>query len=91
MRLERPLSTSSSWRGAKAAGVLREDIDANDLTYVFEQLSCLKAPTPQRTAELRSRYLALHLDALRAPGHTPLPGPPPTDKEVASRWRARPR
>ena len=53
---------------AKAAGHLRDDIDASDLTYVFEQLSCLTAPTAQRTAELRSRYLALHLGALRALG-----------------------
>jgi AcrR family transcriptional regulator len=75
---------------AKAAGVLREDIDANDLTYVFEQLTCLSAPTPRRTGELRARYLALHLDAMRAPGGTPLPGPPPTTREVAARWRARP-
>ncbi len=71
----------------QAAGLLRDDVDANDLTYVFEQLSCLNAPTAQRTAELRSRYLALHLDALRAPGRTPLPGPPPTATEVADRWR----
>ena len=75
----------------KAAGLLREDIDANDLTYVFEQLSCLHASTPQRTAQQRSRYLALHLDALWAPGRTPLPGPPPTAREVAARWQARPR
>jgi len=75
---------------AKAAGVLRDDVDANDLTYVFEQVSCLQAPTPRRTAQLRSRYLALHLDALRAPGHTPLPGPAPTAKDVAARWRTRP-
>jgi AcrR family transcriptional regulator len=75
---------------AKAADVLRDDVDANDLTYVFEQVSCLQAPTPRRTAQLRSRYLALHLDALRAPGHTPLPGPAPTAKEVAARWRAPP-
>ena len=75
---------------AKAAGALRDDVDANDLTYVFEQVSCLQAPTQRRTAQLRSRYLALHLDALRAPGHTPLPGPAPTAKEVAARWRTRP-
>ena len=73
----------------KAAGLLRKDLDANDLTYVFEQLSCLNFPTPQRNAaQLRSRYLALHLPA--GPRRTPLPGPPPTAKEVAARWQAWP-
>jgi AcrR family transcriptional regulator len=71
----------------QAAGTLRDDIDANDLSYVFEQVSCLKAPTPERTTELRARYLTLHLDALRAPGSTPLPGPPPSDDDVSARWR----
>jgi AcrR family transcriptional regulator len=74
----------------QAAGLLRKDIDADDLTYIFEQVSSLKAPTAERTAELRARYLALHLDALRAPGRTPLPGPPPTSEEVTARWQQRP-
>jgi AcrR family transcriptional regulator len=74
---------------AQAAGALRDDLDPNDLSYVFEQVSSLKAPTPQRTVELRARYLALHLDALRAPGRTPLPGPPPSDDDISARWRTR--
>jgi AcrR family transcriptional regulator len=71
---------------AQAAGVLREDIDREDLTYIFEQVSSLQGSTPERTAQLRARYLVLHLDALRAPGHTPLPGPPPTSDEQHARW-----
>jgi AcrR family transcriptional regulator len=71
----------------QAAGALRDDLDPNDLSYVFEQVSCLKAPTSQRTVELRARYLALHLDALRAPGRTLLPGPPPSDDDISARWR----
>jgi AcrR family transcriptional regulator len=73
----------------QAAGALRDDVDPNDLSYVFEQVSCLKATSPERTAELRARYLTLHLDALRAPGRTPLPGPPPSDDDVSARWRPR--
>jgi AcrR family transcriptional regulator len=73
----------------QAAGALRGDVDPNDLSYIFEQVSCLRAPTPERTTELRSRYLTLHLDALRAPGRTPLPGPPPSDDDVRARWRPR--
>jgi AcrR family transcriptional regulator len=71
---------------AQAAGVLREDVTADDLSHVFEQIAGVTGPTPERTAQLRARYLALHLDALRAPGRTPLPGPPPTSEEQRARW-----
>jgi AcrR family transcriptional regulator len=71
---------------AHAAGVLRADVTAEDLTYIFEQVSSLRGPTRQRTAQLRARFLTLHLDSLRAPGHTPLPGPPPTADEQHARW-----
>jgi len=71
---------------AQAAGVLREDVTADDLTYVFEQVAGIRGATPERTAELRARYLVLHLDALRAPGHTRLPGPAPTSEEQHARW-----
>jgi len=71
---------------AHAAGVLRRDVTAEDLTYIFEQVSSLHGPTPERTAQLRTRFLTLHLDSLRAPGHTPLPGPLPTADEQHARW-----
>jgi AcrR family transcriptional regulator len=71
----------------KAAGVLRADLDPEDLSFIFEQLSNVKGATPRRTAQLRARYLALHLDALRAPGRIPLPGPPPTAREQHARWQ----
>ena len=71
---------------AHAAGVLRPDVTGEDLTYIFEQVSSLHGPTPERTAQLRARFLTLHLDSLRAPGHTRLPGPPPTADEQHARW-----
>jgi AcrR family transcriptional regulator len=71
---------------AHAAGVLRTDVTADDLTFVFEQVSSLHGSTPKRSAQLRARFLTLHLDSLRAPGHTPLPGPPPTADEQHARW-----
>jgi AcrR family transcriptional regulator len=74
---------------AQAAGVLREDVNAHDLSNVFEQVASLHGPTPERTRGLRDRYLALHLEALRAPGRAPLPGPPPTAEEIGARWRPR--
>ena len=75
---------------AQNASVLREDVNPDDLSFVFEQLTGVKGATPERTTELRARYLALHLDGLRAPGHTPLPGPPPTGEEQQARWEPRP-
>jgi AcrR family transcriptional regulator len=74
---------------AQAAGVLRGDLDPHDLSHVFEQIARVHGTTPERTAELRARYLALHLDGLRAPGGTPLPGPAPTSDEQRARWRPR--
>jgi AcrR family transcriptional regulator len=71
---------------AQAAGVLRDDVTADDLTYVFEQVARIHAATAERTALLRARYLAVHLDGLRAPGRTPLPGPAPTGAEQHARW-----
>jgi AcrR family transcriptional regulator len=71
----------------QAAGVLRDDVVVPDLSHIFTQLSAVYGPTDQRTAELRARYLALHLDALRAPGRTrPLPGPRPRARELQERW-----
>jgi AcrR family transcriptional regulator len=72
---------------AQAAGVLRGDVDPHDLSHVFEQIARVHGTTPERTAELRARYLALHLDGLRAPGWAPLPGPAPTSDEQRARWR----
>jgi hypothetical protein len=40
----------------------------------------------ERARGLRRRYLALVLEALRAPGAGPLPGSPPSWRELSSRW-----
>jgi len=71
---------------AQAAGVLRDDITPDDLTYVLEQIASLHGQTPERTARLRARYLAIQLDGLQAPARTPLPGPAPTAEEQHARW-----
>jgi AcrR family transcriptional regulator len=70
---------------AKAAGAIRPDFVVGDLGLIFEQLAAVKAPTDARTAELRQRYVTLLLDAVRH-AHTPLPGPPPEQGELAARW-----
>ena len=73
---------------AAGAGALRDNIAANDLPMVFEQLTAIRLDDQERTAELRNRYTELHLDAVRARGRRrPVPGTPPTDAELGARWR----
>ena len=74
----------------RQAGVLRAGIEVHDLSLVFEQLAGVRVRDPARTRELRHRYLALILDAMRQTGATPLPGPPPTWAEINERWAAAP-
>jgi AcrR family transcriptional regulator len=66
--------------------VLRPDVVLHDLSFVFELVAVVKGSTPDRTAQLRHRYLALILDGLRARDREELPGPPPTWPELSERW-----
>jgi AcrR family transcriptional regulator len=70
----------------KAAGAVRADLDVNDLSFVFEQVASVRLGDPDRTRQLRHRYLGLLLDGLHTPAPEPLPGPPPTWGEVSGRW-----
>jgi AcrR family transcriptional regulator len=70
----------------KAAGALRADVEVEDFALIFEQLAAIQGPTAKRTAALRRRYAALILQALQATNPRPLPGPPPTEDEIAERW-----
>ena len=65
---------------------LRPDAVLHDLSLVFELVAAIKGSTPERTTELRHRYLALVLDGLRARDREELPGPPPTWQELSERW-----
>jgi AcrR family transcriptional regulator len=69
-------------------GVLRPDVEVHDLSLILEQLAAIKVSDPDRTLQLRQRYLAVILDGLRAGERTPLPGPPPSWQEVSERWSA---
>ena len=72
---------------AHDAGVVRPDFTLNDIAMLLEQLTAITGPSPERTRELRHRYLALHFDALRTPAASAeMPGPPPTDEELGARW-----
>lgn len=70
----------------KAVGAIRSDVEVVDIALIFEQLAAVQIGSPRRTAQLRQRYLALILDALRAPNNESLPGPPPDWKDINSRW-----
>jgi AcrR family transcriptional regulator len=70
----------------QAAGALRRDVTQEDINLVFEQLRAVRLGSEMRTATLQRRYLALVLQALRAPGSAPLPGPAPDWEEIRGRW-----
>ena len=70
----------------KSAGVLRQEFGVGDLSLVFEQLAAIKVGDPERTAQLRQRYLALLLDGLRDTSAASLPGSPPSWEEISRRW-----
>lgn len=71
---------------ARACGAMRPDADVNDIGLIFEQLTAVRGADDERTWQLRARYLAMFLDALRYRSPTPLPGPPPRPGEFAGRW-----
>jgi AcrR family transcriptional regulator len=70
---------------AKAAGALHPDITVGDISLLLEQLQAVQVADPDRTRQLRHRYLALLLDALHRPA-TPLPGPAPSWDEISRRY-----
>ena len=69
--------------------VLRPDVVLHDVSLTFELVAAIKFASPERTTELRHRYLALILDGLRARDREELPGPPPAWPELSERWAAR--
>jgi AcrR family transcriptional regulator len=78
--------TVNLFERVKAARAIRSDIGVVDIALIFEQLAAVQVGSPRRTAQLRQRYLALILDALRAPNTEPLPGPPADWQDINSRW-----
>jgi AcrR family transcriptional regulator len=71
----------------KATGAIRPDIEVSDLSLLFEQLAAVRVADEERARQLRHRYLALILDALRISSGSPLPGPPPDWEEISRRWQ----
>jgi AcrR family transcriptional regulator len=71
---------------AQGAGAVRPDVGVEDVRLLFEQLHAIRAADAAREATLRRRYLELVLQALRAPGAAPLPGPAPAASELRGRY-----
>jgi AcrR family transcriptional regulator len=74
---------------AQKARAVRADVGVEDVRLLLEQLHAVRATNTAREATLRRRYLELVLQALRAPGASPLPGPPPTAAELHGRYDRR--
>ncbi len=68
------------------AGCLRTGIEVGDLSMLFEQLASVEVGNKARTNQLRHRYLALLLEALRNTAGEPLPGPAPRWDEISARF-----
>jgi AcrR family transcriptional regulator len=66
---------------------LRSDVSHEDVVLLLETLNSITLPGSNGGHALRRRYLALLLQALRAPGAEPLPGRPASPAELAARWR----
>ncbi len=69
------------------AGVLRRDFTVGDMSFVLEMVMAIRLPDPERTRQLRHRYLSLLLDAVHLPDGRLLPGPAPDWQELAGRWQ----
>ncbi|GAA3451189.1 TetR/AcrR family transcriptional regulator [Dactylosporangium matsuzakiense] len=70
---------------------MRPDAGTTDIALILEGCSAIKLPDPERTQQLRRRYLALNLDGLRATDTAgaatrTLPGPPAAPGELNWRW-----
>jgi AcrR family transcriptional regulator len=74
----------------RSAGAIRHDVEVDDLSLLFEQVATVRIGGEERTRQLRRRYLALLLDALRVSSGSALPGPPPSWEEISRRWENQP-
>jgi len=71
----------------RARGRTREDAVPEDLGLILEACAAIRVDDPERTTQLRRRYLAMLMEGLAARGGPDLPGPPPRPGELNGRWR----
>ena len=72
---------------AHASGQLRADAVVEDLGLILEGCAAIRVDDPERTRQLRRRYLAVLLQGLAVHDGPSLPGPPPRPGELNGRWR----
>lgn len=73
---------------AQAAGAVRHDISATDISALIEQFSRPSAnPSTPPDEVLRARLLAIAIDGLRPGDTSPLPGLPASSHTLAAQWR----
>ncbi|HEY3470961.1 MAG TPA: helix-turn-helix domain-containing protein [Amycolatopsis sp.] len=72
---------------ARESGRLRADAVPEDIGMILECCSSIRVDDPERTRQLRRRYLAMLLAGLAAGDGPDLPGPPPRPGEMNGRWR----
>jgi AcrR family transcriptional regulator len=67
---------------------LRPGLSVHDISLVFELVAAVKLASPERTAQLRQRYLFIILSGMRhSAAGGDLPGPPPSWQEINERWQ----
>jgi AcrR family transcriptional regulator len=71
----------------KVKPALRPGTEVQDVSVALEFLGTVSVRDPERTKQLRRRYLAIVLDGLRVEHTDPLPGPPPSRDEINERWQ----
>jgi hypothetical protein len=59
------------------------------MSMIFDQLAAVHLGDEARTSQIRHRYLALLLDAMRLTSAEPLPGPAPGVEEINEHWTGR--
>jgi AcrR family transcriptional regulator len=69
----------------RAYPAMRPDATSSDVAMLLEMCAAIRVSDPERTAQLRRRYLTILLDGLRD-GRTPTPAAP-TPADVNRRWR----
>jgi hypothetical protein len=70
----------------RARPALREGLAVDDLTLVLEGCAAVRMPDPERTRQMRLRHVELLFTGLTTDPGRPLPGPPPTARELSWRW-----
>ncbi len=76
-------------RRAQRQNVLRSDVTSADIVLILEMIMTVGEPGTDSGTALRRRYLGLILQALRAPGAGPIPGPAAEPASLAARWQQR--